>query len=342
MKLLILLTVALASVSGRPGVVYSNINSWPLGTTTHYTSGPVTYSAVASPVTYTAAAPVTYSAVASPVTYTAAAPVTYSAVASPVTYSTLAAPVTYTATAPVVVSAPLTTQYHAQDELGQASFGYSHPGQARAEVRDAFGGVRGSYAYINAEGKEVITNYVADDNGFRVASNNLPIAPAVPVVAPLVGPAPVQDTPEVAAAKADHAKAVADAIARNAEADKVDAANKIEEKVEEKAGENKEASQAVAVPAKEGDGEVITAPVNVRRKRSPGFIAAPVAAPVVTYSVAAPAITYSAPTVHYPAATLTYATAPATTVLAAAPAAWVRSATLTKVHTPHSVTYRVD
>lgn len=253
----------------------------------------------------------------------------------PVAYST--APVTYTSapvySAPVSIAAPISTQYHAQDELGQASFGYSHPGQAHAQVRDAFGIVRGSYAYIGADGKEAITNYVADANGFRVASNNLPvkwdilqkivlishlspnfiqIAPAVPIVAPLVGPAPVQDTAEVAAAKAEHAKAVADAISRNAEADKADAAEKAEEKVEEGAGENKEAPAAPA--AKEG--EVISA--ISRRKRSPGFLAAPV-------------VTYSA---HVP--TYTYAAAPA---VIGTPL--LRSATLTRVHTPHSVTYRV-
>lgn len=42
-------------------------------------------------------------------------------------------------------------QYHAQDELGQASYGHAEPGQAHAAVRDAFGNVAGSYAYINPE-----------------------------------------------------------------------------------------------------------------------------------------------------------------------------------------------
>jgi len=152
---------------------------------------------------------ITYSA--SPVTYTSAGPVTYSAP-------------TLVATAPVAVPLVTKTQYHAQDELGQASYGYSHPGHAHAAVRDAAGGVRGSYAYINPDGKEVRVNYVADSvGGFRVESNDLPVGPAVPVVAPLLAPAPVQDTPEVAAAKAEHMKAVEDAKIRNAEADKKDA-----------------------------------------------------------------------------------------------------------------------
>ena len=89
-------------------------------------------------------------------------------------------------------------QYHAQDELGQASFGYSYPGQASTTYRDAFGNQIGSYAYINANGKEVRVSYVADANGFRVVSNDLPEAPVNDLVAPvnnLVAPEPVQDTP---------------------------------------------------------------------------------------------------------------------------------------------------
>jgi hypothetical protein len=84
-------------------------------------------------------------------------------------------------------------QYHSQDELGQASFGYSHPGQAAVNYRDAFGSQVGSYAYINPEGKEI-----------RVLSNALPEGPA-PLNVAL--PDPVQDTPEVSPAKAEHAKA---------------------------------------------------------------------------------------------------------------------------------------
>ena len=99
-------------------------------------------------------------------------------------------------------------QYHSQDELGQASFGYSHPGQAAVNYRDAFGNQVGSYAYINPDGKEIRVSYVADSNGFRVLSNALPEGPA-PLNVAL--PAPVQDTPEVAAAKAAHLAAVASA-----------------------------------------------------------------------------------------------------------------------------------
>ena len=106
-------------------------------------------------------------------------------------------------------------QYHSQDELGQASFGYSHPGQAAVNYRDAFGNQVGSYAYINPEGKEVRVSYVADSNGFRVLSNDLPVGPSVPEIEAVVLPKPVQDTPEVAAAKIAHQAAVDAAIAND-------------------------------------------------------------------------------------------------------------------------------
>ena len=96
------------------------------------------------------------------------------------------------------------TRYHAQDELGQSRFGYAHPGQAATNYRDALGNQIGSYAYFNPEGKEVRVSYTADSRGFRVLSNDLPVAP----VANLVAPVQVQDTPEVAAAKATHMAAL--------------------------------------------------------------------------------------------------------------------------------------
>jgi hypothetical protein len=91
-----------------------------------------------------------------------------------------------------------TSQYHAQDVNGQASFGFSHPGQAASHYRDALGNQVGSYAYVNPEGKQVMVSYTADHRGFRVLSNDLPVAP----VDNNKAPEPVQDTPEVAEAKA--------------------------------------------------------------------------------------------------------------------------------------------
>jgi len=119
------------------------------------------------------------------------------------------------------------TQFHAQDEFGQFSFGHAGGPLARTEARNAYGVTTGSYQYVDANGLLQTVNYVADPvNGFQVAGTNLPVGPAAPEVAPLVAPTfnpeplvapvfdgvapePVQDTPEVAEAKAAHLAAVA-------------------------------------------------------------------------------------------------------------------------------------
>lgn len=114
-----------------------------------------------------------------------------------------------------------THQFHAQDEFGQFTFGYAGGPSARTESRDAYGVTRGSYQLVDANNILQTVHYVADPiNGFQVSGTNLPAAPVAPAVTPLVapvftavGPAPVQDTPEVVAAKAEHAAAHAAAKA---------------------------------------------------------------------------------------------------------------------------------
>lgn len=91
----------------------------------------------------------------------------------------------------------MVTQYIAQDELGQISFGYAHPGQAATNYRDALGNQFGSWAYITPEGLEITVSYIADTEGFRVFSDALPVAPQVIIEPPT-------ETAEVAAARAEH------------------------------------------------------------------------------------------------------------------------------------------
>merc|ERR1712018_909096 len=129
----------------------------------------------------------------------------------------LAQPLPIAPFAPVApIVEPPSSQFHAQDELGQFSFGYQNINSARSESKDAFGVTRGSYQYVDANNVVQTVHYTADDiNGFRVAATNVPVAPAagavglpvapeVPVSAPLVAPVPVEETPEVAAARAEH------------------------------------------------------------------------------------------------------------------------------------------
>merc|ERR1712027_89873 len=176
-------------------------------------AGPLTAGPVAAAPALAATAPVVGAQYASAYTpAVAAAPVAYAAAPAPVAVA--AAPAAYAA-APVAVAAaaaalaapiagPVSSQFQAQDEFGNLAYGYQNINSAKQEQGNALGGVTGSYTYADEAGVHTV-NYVADDFGFRVASDNLPVAPvynaALPV-APVHAAAPVVDTPEVAEAKA--------------------------------------------------------------------------------------------------------------------------------------------
>merc|ERR1711863_29657 len=123
------------------------------------------------------------------------------------------------------------SQFHAQDEFGNLNYGYANLNSVKQEVGNAYGGVTGGYSYVDANGQLQRVEYVADGLGFRVADSRLPVAPVYdgvaptfnpeplvaptfnpePLVAPVfdgVAPEPVQDTPEVVAARAAHLAAV--------------------------------------------------------------------------------------------------------------------------------------
>merc|ERR1712042_266038 len=173
------------------GAPVTALNAGPL------TAGPVAAApAIAAPVataTY-AAAP----AIAAPVATT-----TYAAAAPAIATAPVAA--TYAAAAPVVaaapVAAPASSQFQAQDEFGNIAYGYQNINSAKQESGNAYGGVTGSYTYADEAGVHTV-NYVADALGFRVAGDNLPVAPVHAAVAPVNTLAPVVDTPEVVEAKA--------------------------------------------------------------------------------------------------------------------------------------------
>ena len=95
----------------------------------------------------------------------------YAAPAAAVVPSYSAAPVAVVAApaavaavrgAPAVPSAGESSQYHAQDEEKNYSFGYSNPVSARQEAGNALTGVTGSYS----DGRRTY-HYVADAHGFR-------------------------------------------------------------------------------------------------------------------------------------------------------------------------------
>merc|ERR1712012_738695 len=168
-------------------------------------NAPIVHS-VPQPVVHSVPAPI-----AAPLPVVAPAPV-----ASPLPLSApvqVPAPVPFAAPVPVApVVEPPSSQFHAQDEFGQFSFGYQNINSAKSETRDAFGVTRGSYQYVDANGVLQTVNYIADPvNGFRVAGTNIPVAPEVapvaapvvpiaPTAAPLVAPVAPVETPEAAAA----------------------------------------------------------------------------------------------------------------------------------------------
>merc|ERR1712165_651603 len=273
------------------GAPVTALNAGPL------TAGPVAAAPVAT-ATYAAAAPVVAAApaIAAPV---AAAP----AIAAPVATTTYAAaapaiaaaPVaaTYAAAAPVVaaapVAAPASSQFQAQDEFGNIAYGYQNINSAKQESGNAYGGVTGSYTYADEAGVHTV-NYVADALGFRVAGDNLPVAPVHAAVAPVNTLAPVVDTPEVVEAKAAFFQAY-------------DAA---------KAGIVKRSAQ-IALPATYAAAPAIAAaPLAATYAAAPAVAATYAAAPLAATYAAAPAIATA------PAVAATYAAAPA---IAAAPLA---------------------
>merc|ERR1712156_1039996 len=152
------------------------------------------------------AAPVVKAAPSRPVvsvTHTAPAPAVH---AAPVVQA--AAPVAYAA-APVQVApaAVQGSQYHAQDDAGQYSFGYNDGSSVKQEIKTADGVIRGAYSYVDADGIVQNVNYIADALGFRVGATNLPVhhvdAPveaAAPVQAAAAAPVAVAPAPVTAAA----------------------------------------------------------------------------------------------------------------------------------------------
>merc|ERR1712123_443159 len=238
--------------------------------------------------------------------------------------------------APGLAPAPgASSQFHAQDEFGQFSFGHAGGPLARSEARNAYGITTGSYQYVDANGLLQTAQYVSDPvNGFRVSATNLPVAPAVPVVAPLVAPVfdlplPVapEDTAEVAAAKAAHLEALAAADTAAAPAE-----------------ERKKREAEAATP-------IIVNPYSAGLFAAPGVYAATPAQIVASIDTAAP-VTAALPaalpaTYAFPAAGLPYGLqAGVAAPLAAAPvaAAPSREAVLTtiKANPGHAIVYRVD
>merc|ERR1711962_1572708 len=219
MKSLLILATVLAvghSEETKAAVVapyHYGIPGYYGGVAAPFVSGPI-----AAPVNYAYAPQTAY-----PYTYAPYAQA-YAPVAAPV-----AAPSPVVAAAPAFVP-PVSSQFHAGDEFGNSQYGYSNLNSAKHEIGNAFGQKSGSYQYVDPNGKLQTVTYVADELGFRTVDSRLPVAPVhdaeLPVapvheyelpVAPVhdgVAPSPVEKTPEVKAAEAEHLAAVAELASR--------------------------------------------------------------------------------------------------------------------------------
>jgi len=157
-----------------------------------------------------------YGAPSAPVIAAPQAAVAYAA--APVIAEAVPAPVIAKAAA-IAPIASHSSQYQAQDEQRNFAYGYQNINSAKQETGNAYGGVTGSYSYADEAGVHT-THYVADNLGFRVSADNLPVAPVhnavLPVapvhhaalpVAPVHVAEPVVDTPAVVEAKAAFFKA---------------------------------------------------------------------------------------------------------------------------------------
>merc|ERR1711971_497444 len=95
-----------------------------------------------------------YGVPAAPVLVTRVSPLPSPIIPQPILPASLpliAQPLPFAPIAPVApIVEPPSSQFHAQDEFGQFSFGYQNINSARSESKDAFGVTRGSYQYVDA------------------------------------------------------------------------------------------------------------------------------------------------------------------------------------------------
>ncbi|CAI6368317.1 unnamed protein product [Macrosiphum euphorbiae] len=138
----------------------------------HHLAAPSPYYLAAAPApvatSYTSVTRHHEPAVAPVLAYAAPAPQVY---AAPAPHAVYAAP----ALAPTVAVAPAKSQFHAQDEHGQYTYGYTDGASAKTETRYADGETRGSYSYVDPHGEVQAVHYSAGAEGFKAAGTTIPV-----------------------------------------------------------------------------------------------------------------------------------------------------------------------
>lgn len=84
-----------------------------------------------------------------------------------------------------------------QDTLGNYKLAVDIEGLSRNEERTADGSVHGKYSYVDGNGAVQDVHYTAGKDGFQASGSSLPVAPVDHNL-------PVEETPEVAQARAAH------------------------------------------------------------------------------------------------------------------------------------------
>ncbi|XP_055913893.1 cuticle protein 19.8-like [Eupeodes corollae] len=120
----------------------------------------------------------------------------------------------YLAPAPLLVPA-VSNQYHSQDGIGQYAYGYNDQLSSKQETKSLNGITQGSYSYLDSNNVVQTVDYVADAGDFRVSATNLPKPVEAPVIPTQDLPKQVEETYEVAAAKAAHFAAIEEAKKQN-------------------------------------------------------------------------------------------------------------------------------
>merc|ERR1712036_197944 len=110
------------------------------------------------------------------------APLGYAGV--PIHAAAYAAPIIPAAAPLAAVSAETTSsQFRAEDEEGNTSYGYQNINNAAQQTGNALTGVQGSYSFRDEAGLHTVS-YVADALGYRVTGRSrrsVPVAPIAPI-----------------------------------------------------------------------------------------------------------------------------------------------------------------
>merc|ERR1712014_404984 len=75
------------------------------------------------------------------------------------------------AAAPLAAPEVTSSQFRAEDEAGNTAYGYQNINNAAQQRGNAYGGVEGSYSFVDQAGRHTVS-YIADDLGYRITGRS--------------------------------------------------------------------------------------------------------------------------------------------------------------------------